>query len=143
LLAAWAWRFGGAASTNNAAELAALWAGLQQLQGLGLRQEQQGLGVLVLGDSQLIVSFCNRQYKPSKKFFNTVADIRTLARKWPVPMKFQHVYREQNVLADWLANVAKHLTTSTDLTPHLSQHHSSLTFISSPPWPAKEAPEQL
>jgi hypothetical protein len=49
-----------------------------------------------LGDSELIVGFCNRKYKPSKRFFNTIAEIRRLTRTLPAPVKFRHVYRAQN-----------------------------------------------
>jgi hypothetical protein len=33
-------------------------------------------GVLVLGDSELIIGFCNRKYKASKKFVVAVNEIR-------------------------------------------------------------------
>ncbi len=100
--------------------------------------------MLVLGDSELVVGFCNRKYKPSKKFFNIVGEVRQFARSLPAPVKFRHVYREQNKLADWLANVAKHLPCTTDLTPHLTTDDQlRLTFLSPPPWPAREAPDRL
>ncbi len=99
--------------------------------------------MLVLGDSELIIGFVNRKYKPSKKFYNRIVDIKRLCKSLCVPIKFRHVFRENNQLADWLANVAKHLSHSCDLTPHLTTHHTTLTFLSPPPWPSKEAPEQL
>ncbi len=99
--------------------------------------------MLVVGDSELIIGFVNRKYKPSKKFYNRVTDIKLLCKKIPVPVKFRHVFRENNQLADWLVNVAKHVPHSHDLTSHLTSHHTTLTFLSSPPWPPKEAPEQL
>jgi hypothetical protein len=33
-------------------------------------------GILILGDSELIIGFCNRKYKPSKKFTVAVNEIR-------------------------------------------------------------------
>ena len=94
LLSAWAWRFGGHISTNNAAELEALKGAVEQLASMKLSKAQLGSGVLILGDSELVVGFCNRRYKPSKKFFNTVVEIRQCVRAFPVPVKFRHVFRE-------------------------------------------------
>jgi hypothetical protein len=33
-------------------------------------------GTLILGDSELIIGFCNRKYKPSKKFVVAINEIR-------------------------------------------------------------------
>jgi hypothetical protein len=33
-------------------------------------------GVLILGDSELVIGFCNRKYKASKKFMVAVSEIR-------------------------------------------------------------------
>ena len=96
-----------------------------------------------MGDSELVIGFVNRKYKPSKKFFNRVADVKHLCKTLPAPVKFRHVFRQRSQLADWLVNVAKHLPHSHDLTHHLSLYHSTLTFMSAPPWPAKEAPDKL
>lgn len=103
---------------------------------MGLSAGELGQGVLVLGDSELIVGFCNRKYKPSKKFFNVITDVKKLARALPAPVQFRHVYRQHNQLADWLANVAKHLTCTTNVTTHLTNEHPDLTFLATPPWPA-------
>ena len=96
-----------------------------------------------MGDSELIIGFVNSKYKPSKKFYNRVTEIKLLRKKIPVPVKFRHVLRENNQLADWLANVAEQVPHSFDLTPHLTTHHTTLTFLSPPRWPSKEALEQL
>ena len=106
---AWAWHFGGQISTNNGAELEPLKEAVEQLAGMKLSKAQLGSGVLILGDSELVVGFCNRRYKPSKKLFNPVHEIKQHVHAFPVPVKFRHVYHEQNKLADWLANLAKHL----------------------------------
>lgn len=34
-------------------------------------------------------------------------------------VQYRHVYRKANQLADWLANIAKETTQTTDLTTHL------------------------
>jgi hypothetical protein len=47
------------------------------------------------------------------------------------------VYRKINQLADWLANVAKELTASQDLTPFINKAYPRLLPFSEPPFPAK------
>ena len=142
-MAAWAWRFGAEATTNNAAELSALYEAVKQLAELRYTPEKLGLGVLILGDSELIVGFCNRKYKPSKKFFNTITAVKAKTRQLQATVLFRHVYRQHNRLADWLANLAKHLPKSINLTSFLTTNHPSLTFLSTPPWPPSEAPMKL
>jgi hypothetical protein len=92
---------------------------MEELSIPGRSREDLGKGVLILGDSELVIGFCVRRYKPSKRFFHDIASARTLARRLPVPVTFRHVYREHNQLPDWLANVAKQLTHLADLTLHL------------------------
>ena len=58
-------------------------------------------------------------------------------------MDFRHVYRKSNQLADWLANVAKELTMSEDLTDILNRHHAELSPFSEPPFSCKAIKEQL
>ena len=89
----------------------------------------------------MIVGFCNRKYKPSKKFYNQVADLKKLTRSFPTATRFRHVYRDNNRLADWLANIAKQLQSDSDLTTHLATFHPDTTFFSPPPWPAGAAKE--
>jgi hypothetical protein len=50
-------------------------------------------------------------------------------------VQFRHVYRKSNQLADWLANVAKELTASHDMTMILGGHPDLLPF-SEPPFAA-------
>jgi hypothetical protein len=50
-------------------------------------------------------------------------------------VQFRHVYRKSNQLADWLANVAKELTASHDMTMILGRHPDLLPF-SEPPFAA-------
>jgi hypothetical protein len=53
------------------------------------------------------------------------------------------VYRKSNQLADWLANVAKELTMSQNLTNHLNHHHNDLSPFSEPPFSPKAVSQQL
>jgi hypothetical protein len=53
------------------------------------------------------------------------------------------VYRASNQLADWLANVAKELTMSENLTDILRRHHADLSPFSEPPFSCKTIREQL
>jgi hypothetical protein len=47
------------------------------------------------------------------------------------------VYRKFNQLADWLANVAKELTATQDLTALVNKAYPQLLPFSEPPFPAK------
>ncbi len=57
-------------------------------------------------------------------------------------MQFRHVYRKSNQLADWLANIAKELTASHDMTRILGRYPGLLPF-SEPPFAAKAINAQL
>lgn len=47
------------------------------------------------------------------------------------------MYRKFNQLADWLANIAKELTASYDMTTILNERHPDLLPFSGPPFVAK------
>ena len=49
---------------------------------------------------------------------------------------FRHTYRDNNQLADWLANIARHLTSDLDLTTYLCTTYPDLTAFSPPPFAA-------
>lgn len=66
-----------------------------------------GQGVLIVGDSELIIGFCNRKYRPSKKIFSQILKIKRAVQQFKCPVNFRHVYRENNRLADWMCNIAK------------------------------------
>lgn len=95
--------------------------------------------MVVLGDSKLIIDFCNRKCRPSRKFLPQVTQARGIAKALPTKVEFRHVYRANNALADWLTNVARERTGDLDVTPSLRARAPELTFLSDPPWGAKEA----
>jgi ribonuclease HI len=87
-------------ATNNAAEYAALIAGLQEAKKLGAKR------VAVRGDSELIVRQMRGEYKVRN------ADLRPLYEQAQSLLRqfdeatIQHNYRHNNALADKLANLA-------------------------------------
>ena len=87
-------------ATNNAAEYAALIAGLQEAKKLGAKR------VAVRGDSELIVRQMRGEYKVRN------ADLRPLYEQAQALLRqfdqstIQHNYRHNNALADKLANLA-------------------------------------
>ena len=80
-----------------------------------IRQRQlQGEHVLVLGDSELVINFLTRAYKP--KLRDLVVRVQTAhewQREWRRAggphLEFRHVPREFNTWADWLARVARYM----------------------------------
>ena len=60
--------YGAAKSTNNEAELEALSAGLKWV-GENLQRVVTSGQLLVVGDSDLVIGFLTRRFKPSRKFF--------------------------------------------------------------------------
>jgi ribonuclease HI len=87
-------------ATNNVAEYKALIAGLEEARKLGANK------VIVRGDSELIVKQMNGEYRVKN------ADLRPLYERAQDLMnefdvaKIEHNYREDNSLADRLANLA-------------------------------------
>ena len=64
--------------------------------------------MVVHGDSQLVIKFLNRLNVPKKPAFVTlVVEIRALVAILPVPVKFVHVARAQNELADYMGRLAE------------------------------------
>ena len=63
---------------------------------------------MVHGDSQLVIKFLNRLNVPKKPVFvMLVAEIRALLATLPVSVKFVHVARAQNELADYMGRLAE------------------------------------
>ena len=87
-------------ATNNVAEYKALITGLEEAKRIGARK------VIIRGDSELIVKQMNGQYRVKN------ADLRPLYERAQDLMdefevaKIEHTYREDNSLADRLANLA-------------------------------------
>lgn len=86
--------------TNNVAEYAAILWGLQNVIAAGAQQ------VLVLADSELVVKQLNGQYKVKNAGLKPLyaAVVRT-AQKLP-SVRFEHIRRAQNSVADGYANEA-------------------------------------
>ena len=77
--------------TNNAAEVEALLEGLQWLTSQSINAPH----VTILGDSQLIIQFVNRQATPrSAHLANKIATCHTLRRTIPVKTHVLFVPRE-------------------------------------------------
>ena len=63
---------------------------------------------MVHGDSQLVIKFLNRLNVPKKPVFvMLVVEIRALLATLPVSVKFVHVARAQNNLADYMGRLAE------------------------------------
>jgi hypothetical protein len=104
-----------------------------------------GKGILVFGDSELIIGFCTRKYRPSKKFFRQVLSIKRISYKFRVPMAFRHVYCTHNSdsLANWLANIACHLVAHADLTSTITTYYPNLDAFAPPTFPASTIPLRI
>ena len=130
LLRAEALRFG-VVTGPNVAEMSALEWGVRHVAARGAKGS-----VLVLGDSNLSISFCTRRAKPgTPELFTLLRSINALRRDMSCRLVFRHVERSNNAMADWLSNVAKHLDHSMDLTAYVP---TTVGLFSEPPWPAEQ-----
>jgi ribonuclease HI len=90
----------GSNETNNRAEYSALIMGLEEAIKRGIDQ------ISVYGDSQLAINQINGQYKVRNVLLMELYDkVIELKNKFKY-IEFTHVYREDNVRADYLSNVA-------------------------------------
>lgn len=72
------------------------------------RSWKEGQAVVIYGDSQLIINFCNRKARPAvTDLYEAMQAVKACAARIPVPVYFRHIPRESNGLADWLTNVAR------------------------------------
>ena len=95
--------------------------------------------VLVLGNSNLSISFCTSCAKPgTPALFTLLRSINALHRNMSCRLVFWHVERSKNAMADWLSNVAKHLDHSMDLTAYVPVMAG---LFSDPPCPAEQVSE--
>ncbi len=87
-------------TTNNVAEYKALILGLQEAVRLGAAE------VLVRMDSELVVRQMQGKYKIKEPTLKLLAqEVFALTNKFK-SLTFQHVFREENKLADKLVNIA-------------------------------------
>ena len=94
--------------------------------------------MLVLGDSELTLSFCTRKVSPSNpELFRGLKRVTALRKNVLGPVVFRHVRRGNNQLADWLMHVAKALEQSAAVEKLLP---NDVTLFSGPVWkPTKSA----
>jgi ribonuclease HI len=104
---AWALFYGEELGTNNRAEARALQDLMAWL--ANHRTCWEGAPAIVIyGDSQLIINFCNRKARPSVgDLYAAIQEVERHKKTLGVPVFFRHVPRENNGLADWLTNVAR------------------------------------
>ncbi len=106
MIGAVALHFGEQAATNNAAEVQALLALMQWL--LAEQARWRGTkGIVVRGDSKLIIDFCNRAARPGQQHqYLPMGEVKDIARQLPGRVLYRHIPREENNWADWLGRVA-------------------------------------
>ena len=92
LIAARALWFGSECSTNNEAELATLKAGLQWI-AAHFPDHDWGGELLVMGDSNIVIGFMNRQFRPQRKFVPEVLACQELVKSFKLRTQYRHVYR--------------------------------------------------
>lgn len=72
---------------------------------------------MILGDTKLIIDFCNRRARPSlHELWVATKEIVRLRGSVSKPIFYRHVPRHLNALADWLTNVAREAKTTLDCT---------------------------
>lgn len=97
-------------------------------------------GVLVQGDSELVIGFLTGAAKPGKpSFFLAIKSLRAQLRRLPYPIIFQHIPRAENTLADWLTNVPR----AVQCDVNVSMIAPELCIGDEPPWPATDAALRL
>jgi ribonuclease HI len=90
--------------SNNEAEVMAMTEGVNLVEEL-LLVEGKGKNVLIRGDSDLVIKFMNKVYKPHKKVLavtiqQTREKLKTLKG---IKIRFEHVPRANNAWADFLS----------------------------------------
>ena len=79
--------------TNNQAEFQSMLDALEALRGC-LPADKKRVPVVVVGDSQLVIDFCNRQARPGNPvLFRIWQDLQVLQRKKHWRLHFRHVPR--------------------------------------------------
>lgn len=116
---AWASYYGERVGTNNRAEATALGEVMEWL--AQHADELGGAPIVVYGDSQLVMNFCNRRARPAvHDLYMVMTRVHDTRRKLPSPVFYRHVPRELNGLADWLTNVARRHKRDIDCTEQLA-----------------------
>ena len=73
-------------------------------------------GWILVGDSELLIKFLLGRAKPGKmQFVKVVAFVKAVARGLKRLHGYRHVPREQNAIADWLAELAYYTKCDIDL----------------------------
>lgn len=93
-------------ATNNFAEYTALILALEKVKQL-IANNKVPEKILVFADSQLLVNQLNGLYKvKNSDIRENIMKIRILESEINIPIQYEHVYREQNTLADSLVKKA-------------------------------------
>ncbi len=97
--------------TNNEAEYLALLMALRylvQLFKINAENDQFSASQIVVKlDSQLVVKQLNSEWKIKNERMRRLSEeVDECCQQLPCPIQFEHVRREKNELADWLANQA-------------------------------------
>ena len=113
------------APTNNQAEAQGMLLGLEL--GLAQRWEKAFSGLLVMGDSNLVVAFMQRRSRPGQQVLAAAVTEARCRIKGARGRRvcFKHIPQEQNCLADWLCRVAlkmwRHIPEVVSTFPHLGE----------------------
>jgi ribonuclease HI len=93
--------YGEELGTNNRAEARALQELMQWL--VHTRSWEKGQALVVYGDSQLVINFCNRKARPAvTDLYEAMQAVKACTARLAIPVYFRHIPRERNQLADWL-----------------------------------------
>lgn len=103
--------------TNNEAEYLAVLIALKYLAKLFINSDQNkelsAPKIEVNLDSQLVVKQLNGEWKiKDERMGGYASQIKAISETIPYPIKFKHIGREKNQMADWLANQAIDLSQS-------------------------------
>lgn len=99
--------YGDEVPTNNRAEVTALKECMEWL-AQRVSEGEQLPPIVIFGDSQLVINFCNRRARPSVgDLYEAMQRVHGLRKDLQTRVFFRHVPRENNKLADWLTNVAR------------------------------------
>jgi ribonuclease HI len=99
-IAAQALYYGEELGTNNRAKAKAL-EDLMTWLASNLGSWEGAPAIVIYGDSQLIINFCNRNTRPLVgDLYTAIQEVEWHRRNLRVPVYFRHIPRENNALAD-------------------------------------------
>lgn len=103
-------KFVGYKNTNNQAEYHGILIGLKKALELIRRETINVEEIVVQGDSKLVIKQLNGEYKVRSsnlhQLYTRCIKVITQINEFNVPIRFVHIFREANSVADQLANQA-------------------------------------